>query len=266
MSFVPQSVQNFLAPPPPPPTALVISAADWHAKHPDQELSVDGLITGAFGPSQTSVGTGKSIQRLRGSDDSVDVSRTPRLLRGTAVWTADGDHEAPSVYPNSIIYEHIVRPQGRMDDQTEAQNNHPKEIRLTGVSILTETGSHPTNAIGIEFGTDSKLRPIVIAGLSAPEAFKLWENISERFTNTNNESAPNEDVETKFQDLSCKFPSIDQSINSAITDVMRTLIRSPTPVSVEESQKTLGSNPSSLGQTANQASIHPRQTWVTEPK
>lgn len=233
---------------------------------------MDGIIKDAFGAGPNSVIMAKGTQHTEGSAYSkVDKLRALELLECTAVETVNGDHTAHSLYPGSLIHQHIIKPKGWVDDKTEEKFNHPDGIRVLGVAIRTKEEPHPTNALGIEFGKESGLGPVLVAGLSEAETAKFWKMVS-----VTNEQAsaftppPDEDKYSEYRALSQKFPPIEQSVQSAITDVKKTSIRSPTPASIEESGGTLRSSPTSspisLGQTANQASIHSRQTWMTDPE
>jgi hypothetical protein len=210
-------------------------------------------------------------QHTKGSAYSkADKLRALELLECTAVDTINGDHTAHSLYPGSFVHQHFIKPQRWMDGKTEGKFNHPDGIRVLGISI-TEEGSHPTNALGIEFGKESGLGPVLVVGLSEAETAKFWKMVS-----VANEQAsaftppPDEDEYSEYRALSQKFPPIGRSVQSAITDVERTFIRSPKPASIEESGGTLQSSPTSLpiplGQTANPASIRSRQTWMTKPE
>jgi hypothetical protein len=259
MQFLRDSLNRILEPTLSQETKLsfeVISPDDWKARYPGTELTRDGIIKAVYGASLQPLGTDESNDsHLYAHGDGNRARRGLLISETPSRLTFTGPTTAPSVYPGSDLHGLAVRIVGSVDGgQNEEETHHGSGIQLVGFSIQPEAGSHPTNVLAVHTVQKPRCgqascgnKPTLIAGLSDQEHTAIWHgNLSTDSQATHKSpvtptSSSADDRQSEILGASPGFPTLAQTVQSGINDLLESPLRSSKATAVDIVRKKLGS-------------------------
>lgn len=204
----------------------ILSPDQWKAQYPasEQDLTADGIFKAVYEantkhPSATE-STPDSSEPAKTAD-----KRSPSVLNlceRTYHWTVQENIPPRSLYPGSEVHDHTVEIVDGLDKGDG--------MRIFGISIQPEPGSHPTNVVGIEYNRQSvsrhTTRPTLIAGLSDAERDNFWNRVVDGH-------GPARMVDTQDNQSRDDYRSLGHSVIIATEALIKSDHRSPKPPSVE---------------------------------